>query len=270
MPNEERGRLDSAIDRAVRGMMQVDPPPGLRHRVANRIEASTRRTWMVPAFAAVAAAVVLILAIVLLRTPQVAPSPEPAVVRAPPATPAEPPPQAAVATTRPESAVAPAAEPPPQARSERPGAEAIFGEPTGRVSAANVRPEKDETPKPINVKLDLTFTDHAASGEPIRKLVSMVVADRGVGTIRGGTRSEEGVQINVDARPQILSSGAIRLMLALEYPRALSNHTAAGSSTLNEQLTTIVQPGKPVVISQAADPTSDRRITVEVRASLIK
>ena len=37
MPEERRGRLDHAIDRAVRDMMQVDPRPGLRHRVANRL-----------------------------------------------------------------------------------------------------------------------------------------------------------------------------------------------------------------------------------------
>lgn len=289
MPNEERGRLDSAIDRAVRGMMQVDPPPGLRHRVADRIETSRRRTWVVPAFAtALAAAVVLILAVVLLRTPQVAPAPEPQLVSAPPAAPSEPPPQLSATTPRPDpEPVASAAPPPQQTQTTRPSGESIFGEKTGRVSAANVRPGTQAKPQPaepttqkaepagqpVNIKLDLTFMDQTGSSEPVRKVVSMIVADRGAGSIRSGgnVRNQGRVQISVDARPQVLQSGAIRLTLSLEYnPRAASNDGHTESSTLNEQITTIVEPGKPVVISQAADPASDRRITVEVRAALMK
>jgi hypothetical protein len=39
---------------------------------------------------------------------------------------------------------------------------------------------------------------------------------------------------------------------------------------LNERIVTILESGKPIVISQAADPTSDRRIGVEVRATILK
>jgi len=36
-------RIDRAIDRAVREMMQVDPPPGLRRRVLARLDDSSKR-----------------------------------------------------------------------------------------------------------------------------------------------------------------------------------------------------------------------------------
>jgi hypothetical protein len=35
-------------------------------------------------------------------------------------------------------------------------------------------------------------------------------------------------------------------------------------------LSVILESGKPMVVSQAADPTSDRKITVEVTATILK
>jgi hypothetical protein len=57
--------LDRAIDRAVREMMHVDPPPGLRRRVLSRLEPSvTRRPLFLPrhVFAAAALAILLLAA----------------------------------------------------------------------------------------------------------------------------------------------------------------------------------------------------------------
>jgi hypothetical protein len=73
------GRLDRAIDRAVRDMMHLDPPTGLRRRVLARLNApDERRTWSLPTFAfASAALVVLMLSLTLLPRairPPVAPT----------------------------------------------------------------------------------------------------------------------------------------------------------------------------------------------------
>lgn len=61
-------RLDRAIDRAVRELMQVDPAPGMRRRVLSRINAPVeRRTLPVMRYAFAAAAVaVLVLSITLM------------------------------------------------------------------------------------------------------------------------------------------------------------------------------------------------------------
>src|SRR5262245_59697300 len=76
-------RLDRAIERAVREMMQVDPAPGLRRRVLSRINApAERRALPVMRYAFAAAALgVLLLSITLTPghvappTPPKAPSP---------------------------------------------------------------------------------------------------------------------------------------------------------------------------------------------------
>jgi hypothetical protein len=136
---------------------------------------------------------------------------------------------------------------------------------------ATQRAPADPAGQPTNIKLDLTITDQTGPGEPAKKVVTMVVADRGNGSIRSvaNVRAQR-VQINVDAQPIILQNGAIRLRLGLEYNPRLTGTDAPESSSLNEQITVILDAGKPMIVSQAADPSSDRKIMVEVRASLLK
>jgi hypothetical protein len=148
-----------------------------------------------------------------------------------------------------------------------------------------------------NIKLDLTITDQTGPGAPLRKTVTMIVADRERGAIRsrGQTRidaapmpaSVQPLTINVDAVPQIVRDGsAVRVQLGLEYQphpastagakdRQVEAATTQGISAesvtnLNEQITLVLVPGKPMTISQAADPASDRRITVELTATILK
>jgi len=132
--------------------------------------------------------------------------------------------------------------------------------------------------QPVNIRIELTITDQAGPGEAAKRTVSMIVADRKNGSIRssgvviaGGNRTN--VILNVDATPRILSEGVIRLDLGLEYvPKPGSENAASGESRagLNERLGLMVQSGKPLIISQASDPTSDRRIAVELTATILK
>ena len=60
-------------------------------------------------------------------------------------------------------------------------------------------------------------------------------------------------------------------MLGLEYnPRTLGNDAPTEWSSLNEQIQVVVEAGKLLIVSQAADPASDRTITVDVRATVMK
>ena len=149
-------------------------------------------------------------------------------------------------------------------------------QPQAPVRTETVRSETKPDPRPgqpVNIRLDLTITDQTGPGEPLKKVVTMVVADHNTGSIRstGSVRTQGRVQINVDARPQVMPSGAIRLTLGLEYnPRTLGNDAPTEWSSLNEQIGVLLQAGKPLVISQAADPASDRKISVEVLATILK
>ena len=152
------------------------------------------------------------------------------------------------------------------------------------------RPAAESSGQPVNVRLDLTITDQTGPGEPTRKTVTMLLSDRQSGSIRSrgqvrvAGRGWENVTINVDARPVILREGSIRVEFGLEYqPRGAGDTPppAGGtgptipplepaSSNLNQRLSVILDSGKPLVISQAADPASDRRISVELKATVMK
>ena len=148
----------------------------------------------------------------------------------------------------------------PPAPTEKPAA------PQGRPPAPREAPAP--LGQPVNVKLDLTITDQLGPGEPAKKTVSMIVADRMAGSIRSMGNTERAT-LNVDATPQILQNGSVRLQQGLEYNPQKGDGPATGSG-LNQRITLVLVPGNAVVLSQAADPLSDRKITVEVRAEILK
>jgi len=62
LSSAREARIDRAIDRAVREMMHLDPPPGLRRRVLARLnESGERRSPLLPGVAFVTATLVLVL-----------------------------------------------------------------------------------------------------------------------------------------------------------------------------------------------------------------
>ena len=138
----------------------------------------------------------------------------------------------------------------------------------------------------VNVRLDLTILDQVASAAPARKTVTMYIADRSGANVRttGRMLTREGwrdVLINVDARPTIIrgKNDSVRVDLGLEYrPMAAQASQAPEDlreanvqpTALKQNVVTILDSGKPILISQAADPSSDRRISVELKATIEK
>jgi hypothetical protein len=169
---------------------------------------------------------------------------------------------------------------------------------TTRTEAAAAKAPAEPAPAPVNIKIEVSITDQSGSGTPAKKVVSMIAGDRQSTNIRssasvpvvsavfGKAGSENStvpmqsftyrnVTINVDARPVILPKepNRISLSLGLEYiPRTegRQEETAPGMASWKESLGLILESGKPMVVSQAADPTSDRKITVEVTATILK
>ena len=151
----------------------------------------------------------------------------------------------------------------------------------------------------VNIRLDLVLTDNY-SGSPAKKTVSMVIMNRQSGMIRtqnsvGGFR----VRLDVDAQVELHASGAgggastatggastgaasagpMTLRLTLQYTPApsdaalakgLDSTRGAVPSGLDESFAVILQDGKPLLVSQSADPVTDRRVTVEVTATVLK
>jgi hypothetical protein len=128
---------------------------------------------------------------------------------------------------------------------------------------------------PTNVKLDLAITD-TYGGTPSRKTVSMLILPSQNGRIRTsnvlpGTGIE--VKLNVDAQVSMSAPGYMTVMVTFEYTPAQVQADAAASqrpAQLNESIHVALQDGKPLIVSQSADPVTDRRVTVELTATIQK
>jgi hypothetical protein len=99
----------------------------------------------------------------------------------------------------------------------------------------------------------------------------MMVVDNNSGQIR--SQGPGNYVLNVDALPHVRPDGRIYVSLTLFYvpePAANAAGQARSPATLNEALSIIVADGKPMTISQSADPRGDRKVTVEVMATVVK
>jgi hypothetical protein len=154
------------------------------------------------------------------------------------------------------------------------------------VEQAPAKPAPEPALPTANIRIEVSITDQTGSGAPAKKLVSMIAGDRQTTNVRssasvpvkniGGSFNYRNVTINVDARPTIMPKEPNKVVvnLGLEYlPRSggVQEEMEAGMASFSERLNgLILESGKPMVISQAADPTSDRKVTVEVTATILK
>ena len=159
---------------------------------------------------------------------------------------------------------------PAQAPVAQPGAKTTQTTPTPQAPVTQVvpGPPKKIRGRDVNVQIELTITEHQGGAPGEKRVVSMIVADAAFGRIRS-TASQD-VKLNIDATPTMLDNDRIALELTIEYIPITPEGAARRPAGLLEMLTVILQNGKPLQISQAADPTIDRRITAEVRASVMK
>lgn len=160
---------------------------------------------------------------------------------APPTPPPAPPPPAEAPTPPPESPA------PPAPRAQPPG-------------------------QPVNIRFDFTIVDEGGPQES-RKAVSLTVADRQSGQVRAEVHvpGHGGVPLGVDALPMMERDGKIRARVTLDYRPSPSNDPRAPSTTsMRLSFGVLLQSGVKIVAAQAADPVTDRRVSVEVTATVLK
>ena len=147
---------------------------------------------------------------------------------------------------------------------------------------------------PANIKLDLTITD-TYTGTPVKKTVSLLILNGSNGMIRTANRLASGsnVGLNIDAAANIHQGGLITVRVTFEYTPAQTSVGARPTNPeqadalraqqlerglsptsqpaeLHESINVILQDGKPMLVSQSADPTTDRKVTVELMATVLK
>jgi len=136
---------------------------------------------------------------------------------------------------------------------------------------------------PRNIRFDVTISD-TGDGKPINKVLTLNVAAGGTASIRSAARSPAGdpnaqidqpaaraVPLNVDIiRPTVYEDGNIFATVNIEYQPYSADAKGSLPTSVRASATTVFEPAKKMVISQAADPLTDRRVTVEVTATIVR
>jgi hypothetical protein len=131
-----------------------------------------------------------------------------------------------------------------------------------------------------NIRLELTITDQRPEGTPVVKTVTAVIADRSNARIRtsGSVRTPLGfrdVILNVDAGTNLVNVNGVpkmRVNLTIEYRPVAGESDTERTTTpgISESLTVVLEDGKPLLISQSADPATERKVKVEVKATILR
>ena len=126
----------------------------------------------------------------------------------------------------------------------------------------------------VNIKIDVTVVEEGGTEPPSRKTTTLILADRQNGSVRatGVARVERtpdgrdvvppAPRMNVDAFPMMQRDGRAQVLLTLDYGRP-----GAGTSVRVQPL---LESGRMLLVSQSIDPASDRRISVELTATILK
>lgn len=149
-------------------------------------------------------------------------------------------------------------------------------------------PRKPEPPGP-NVRVEITITDQVGTEAPAKKTLSVIAADRNNGSVRSKVTVAvpgpevptpkmfryEDLPLNVDVKPEVLENGLIKTWVILNYEtfntstKDRESGTAVRSVVTSNQ-TVMLENGKPLIVSQSADPATDRKVTLELKATILR
>jgi len=118
----------------------------------------------------------------------------------------------------------------------------------------------------VNIRVELTINDQRGDAPTAPKTITMMIEDRQNARIRTGRGN---AALNVDAHPEILREGRIRVILSLAYTPQ-DGPDRASPMPIQESVTALLEDGKPLVVSQSADPSGDRKVRLEMKATIVK
>ena len=78
----------------------------------------------------------------------------------------------------------------------------------------------------------------------------------------------------MDARPTIVD-GKIKLALSLSIDNStlmalMDSKPASNARNWSQSMTVIVESGKPLVVVENSDPANNRKLSIEVKATILK
>jgi hypothetical protein len=140
-----------------------------------------------------------------------------------------------------------------------------------------VHVDPSEGGQPINIRVDVTLIDQTGTAAPQPKTVMVILADRALGQTRSVFEDRT---INIDARPEI-RDGRIRINLTVQSapirslfipvpgPPAEGNKSDYTLDWRNS-FSLLLENGKPMLALESSDQARNRKLSLEVKATIQK
>ena len=128
-----------------------------------------------------------------------------------------------------------------------------------------------------NVKVEVTFSEQRSDGPATPKTVTITTNDGQWGRVRSSVNTATyGVSpLHVDARPEVLADGRVLLSVNIDTARSVCRRQGSPARTGHRGVPqrvghVLLESGKGLAVTQSADPMSDRKVSVEVKATILK
>lgn len=124
----------------------------------------------------------------------------------------------------------------------------------------------------VNIRIEVTIIDEGGP-QPSRKTVSVTVGDRQSGQVRSAVAvlGIGPVPLALDVLPVLQRDGRIFARITLEYqPNPGADRKEPTPVEMRLSFGVILESGRKIVAAQAADPVTDRRVSAEVTATVLK
>jgi hypothetical protein len=146
-------------------------------------------------------------------------------------------------------------------------------------------PREQYASKGVNIRVDATVTESRGDQVLGRKVVSVTLVDGEEGSVRSSamvpvSQSNDGpfqrVPLNMDAMMRLRDDNRVHARVTLDYNRGSveigesGTQRAARENFIRQSVSVILENGKPLVAAQSADPEGDRRVTLELKATILK
>jgi hypothetical protein len=122
--------------------------------------------------------------------------------------------------------------------------------------------------QPINIRLDVTVTDHGGASGAQPKTLMVMLVDRAMGRTRAAFEDRS---IAVDARPTLVD-GRIRVFITVvsEAPPNFTGPPKDHTLGWRNSFSLLLDNGKPMLALETSDAVTKRRMSIEVKATIQK
>jgi hypothetical protein len=152
----------------------------------------------------------------------------------------------------------------------------------------NVEEAAERQSKGINVRIEATVIESKGEQVTGRKTLTLTLVDGEAGSVRSmqvvhrkGMAQYKSAPLNMDAKAFMRADGRVKVGLTLEYQGGGSQDESQPSATetllgdpldggIKQTVVVVLESGKPLIVAQSADAVGDRRVALEVKATVLK